>query len=248
MVEEWKDIVIEKNGVIYDYSGLYQVSNIDGKVRNVKTGKVLKPNKVLHGYSQVGLYKNGKIQFFKIHRLVATMFIPNPNNLPVVNHKDENPSNNCVDNLEWCTHKYNSNYGTCQQRKGEAIKGEKHYMHGKQHSEETKQKMSEAKKGKKHPFYGKQHSEESKQKISEAQKGKKHSKETKQKMSEVQKGHKPTNIKKVVCVEKGQVFDSVKDAEQWLGINNISKCCKGKQKTCGGFHWMYYDEWLAMAN
>ena len=52
-----------------------------------------------------------------IHRLVAEAFIPNPSNLPVVNHKDENPKNNAVDNLEWCTTKYNLNYGTCNTRK-----------------------------------------------------------------------------------------------------------------------------------
>lgn len=69
------------------------------------------------GYLTVILYKNGKIKNYKIHRLVAEAFIPNPNNYPCVNHKDENPSNNCINNLEWCTHKYNMNYGTCQQRK-----------------------------------------------------------------------------------------------------------------------------------
>lgn len=52
----------------------------------------------------------------RVHRLIAETFIPNPNNLPQVNHKDENPSNNCVNNLEWCTPKYNSNYGTKLQR------------------------------------------------------------------------------------------------------------------------------------
>lgn len=68
------------------------------------------------GYESVKVLCNGKRKHFKIHRLVATVFLPNPQNLPEVNHKDENPSNNCVDNLEWCSHKYNMNYGTVKER------------------------------------------------------------------------------------------------------------------------------------
>lgn len=59
----------------------------------------------------------------KVHRLVAKAFIPNPENLPFVNHKDENKANPCVDNLEWCTHEYNVNYGTCQKRHSASIMG-----------------------------------------------------------------------------------------------------------------------------
>ena len=56
-----------------------------------------------------------------IHRLIAEAFIPNPNNLPVVNHKDENKLNSSIDNLEWCTYEYNRNYGTCIERMKETI-------------------------------------------------------------------------------------------------------------------------------
>ena len=62
-------------------------------------------------YQYVELCKNGKRECKKVHRIVAETFIDNPYNLPCVNHKDENPLNNCVDNLEWCTHKYNLLYG-----------------------------------------------------------------------------------------------------------------------------------------
>ena len=63
------------------------------------------------GYLEVDLRKNGTHKYCRIHRLVAQAFIPNPNNYPCVNHKDENKRNNLLENLEWCTNKYNSNYG-----------------------------------------------------------------------------------------------------------------------------------------
>lgn len=73
---------------------------------------LLKPIVITNGYLQVYLYKDGKRKFCKIHRLVASAFLDNPDNLPQVNHKDENKTNNNVENLEWCTSKYNCNYGT----------------------------------------------------------------------------------------------------------------------------------------
>lgn len=68
------------------------------------------------GYLMVGL--NHK--YYQVHRLVAECYLPNPDNLPQVNHKDENPTNNCVENLEWCTAKYNCNYGTRNERQAKA--------------------------------------------------------------------------------------------------------------------------------
>ena len=97
----------------------------------------------------MNLRKDNKTKQYQIHRLVAIAFLPNENNYPFVNHKDENPSNNRVDNLEWCTPKYNVNYGTARERLSKALKGkrsgEKHPMYGKQHKEESKKKMSEKK-------------------------------------------------------------------------------------------------------
>ena len=112
-MEVWKDIV--------GYEGLYQVSDW-GNVRSLNynhTGKtrLLKPAKDSRGYLYVCLSKGGKQKFMSVHRLVAKAFIPNPLNLPVINHRDENPANNVVDNLEWCTQKYNVNYGTCGAKK-----------------------------------------------------------------------------------------------------------------------------------
>lgn len=67
------------------------------------------------GYKKVSLGGRDNKEYF-VHRLVAECFIPNPDNLPIINHKDENPSNNCADNLEWCDQKYNINYGTQKER------------------------------------------------------------------------------------------------------------------------------------
>lgn len=100
-----------------DYKGHYQVSNF-GRIKSIKFGKeiILKPGTNKNGYSYVILYKNGKVKKFTVHRLVAEAFIPNPYNLPEVNHKDENKQNNVASNLEWCDAKYNHNYGTINER------------------------------------------------------------------------------------------------------------------------------------
>lgn len=95
----------------------YAVSNF-GRVKSLKYGneKILKSWNNGKGYLFVSLCRNGKMKHFKIHRLVAIAFLPNPEGFPEINHIDENKSNNCVDNLEWCSHKYNINYGTFQER------------------------------------------------------------------------------------------------------------------------------------
>lgn len=106
MIEIWRDIK--------DYEGLYQVSNF-GRVKNVRTSKILKVKEHTRGYLKVCLCKDGKTKQFFVHRLVAQAFIPNPLNLPQVNHKiegEEGKKINTVENLEWCDAKYNMNYGT----------------------------------------------------------------------------------------------------------------------------------------
>lgn len=142
-IEIWKDIE--------GYEGLYQVSNF-GNVKSLnynRTGKekILKSKKDKDGYLQFSLCKNGKVKHFKTHRLVALAFIPNLENLPQVNHKDENKENNHVDNLEWVSPKENINYGTRNKKVSEALKGkyigENSWMFGKHLSEETKQKLKE---------------------------------------------------------------------------------------------------------
>ena len=89
----------------------------DGRVYSKITNKFLKQS-YSGGYLTVELFsERGKSRRILVHRLVAMAFIPNPYNYPQVNHKDENKTNNNVDNLEWCTAKYNMNYGTGKARR-----------------------------------------------------------------------------------------------------------------------------------
>lgn len=107
---------------IAGYEGIYEVSDL-GRVRSLKFGKskILIPGKTGCGYLFVILCKDSKGKCMTVHRLVASAFIPNPLNLPQVNHIDENKLNNNVTNLEWCTASYNNNYGTRIRRLAEAI-------------------------------------------------------------------------------------------------------------------------------
>ena len=112
LYERWKPVV--------GYEGLYEVSNF-GRVRSLnyhRSGKqkILKPLVQTKGYLGFTLYKNGCRKQHKLHRIVAEAFIPNTDNLPQINHKDEDKTNNRVDNLEWCDNKYNCNYGNRTER------------------------------------------------------------------------------------------------------------------------------------
>lgn len=136
-MEYWRDIK--------GYEGLYQVSNY-GRVRSLdryikrnggklwlKKGTILNTTKK-QGYYTVNLWKDGSNKFYNVHRLVAEAFIPNPYNLPCVNHKDEDKTNNSVwvngdgtvdlekSNLEWCDYQYNNTYGTSRIRTSNKLK------------------------------------------------------------------------------------------------------------------------------
>lgn len=134
MEEIWKNIK--------DYEGLYQVSNW-GRVKSLKrlvkshnkwgecyitiNEKILKTFDNNLGYLFIRLSKNNKIKNYYIHKLVAEHFIPNPNNLPEVNHKDECKSNNIYTNLEWCDRKYNVNYGNRLKKISKKLKNKKEW-------------------------------------------------------------------------------------------------------------------------
>lgn len=113
--EIWKPIVGFEN--LYEISNYGRVKSLPKKRgRFIQKGKILKLKIKKTGYQYIDLHKNGINKTFSVHRLVALTFIPNPENLPCVNHKDETRINNYVENLEWCTHKYNTNYGTCHKK------------------------------------------------------------------------------------------------------------------------------------
>jgi len=119
-METWKSIK--------DYEKLYRISNLgnvkslarqmafdDGRIYNFKD-KILKPGLSKNGYLTVSLKKDKKGKTFYIHQLVTKHFIKNINEYKFINHKDENKLNNNVNNLEWCTQKYNNSYGTAKER------------------------------------------------------------------------------------------------------------------------------------
>ena len=113
--EEWKPV---------DGFEDYEVSNL-GNVKSLnyhRTGveKVLKPG-TYRGYLRVCLCRNGKHKWLYVHRLVASAFLPNPEGLPEVNHKDEDKTNNIVNNIEWCSRSYNTNYGSRNERVASAL-------------------------------------------------------------------------------------------------------------------------------
>ena len=124
-MEQWKDVI--------GFEDSYQISNygrVRSKDRFIKVcgngerlikGQIIKPSVCKNGYYEVMLSRNKKRKVYLLHRLVAIHFIENPNNLPQINHKDEDITNNRVDNLEWCTSKYNANYGTRNARCNEKV-------------------------------------------------------------------------------------------------------------------------------
>ena len=128
MKEIWKDIP--------EWEGLYMASNAGhiksvshwvqtkGRAMRLTKSVILKPKKTPFGYLTVRLQdkSNSRDKFYMVHRLIADTFIPNTDNLPFINHKDEDKTNNIVGNLEWCTAKYNVNYGTCLERRAETQK------------------------------------------------------------------------------------------------------------------------------
>lgn len=115
--EVWKPVV--------GYEGYYSVSNF-GRIKSTRYGNILRNTIKRNEYLQVHLSIGNAKKCASVHRLVAMAFLPNPSNYPSVNHKDEDKTNNHVENLEWCTPKYNSNYGTLKARSSANAKRQMH--------------------------------------------------------------------------------------------------------------------------
>ena len=215
MEEIWKPIK--------DYEGLYEVSNL-GRVKSLNyrgTGKekILKNIENSKGYFQVGLVKFGKQKVFKVHRLVAEAFIPNPENKPCIDHINTVKSDNRVENLRWVTYKENSN----NEKTLEKFKGENHHFFGKHHTEETKKKISEAQKGEKGSMYGKT--------------GEKHPRSK----PVVQIDPNTNEVKVWRSTREAERIGG-------FCHNAISACCKNKFNRLGnniykGFKWMYLEDY-----
>ena len=112
-----KKLVLAVFVLLFAFLVFNSISNILKSKSKVDDKKDVE--KYLSSHYSYDEFTIGERKDYKVHRLVAMAFIPNILNLPVINHKDENKSNNIVSNLEWCTPKYNSNYGTANQRRSE---------------------------------------------------------------------------------------------------------------------------------
>lgn len=121
--EEWKPIVGYEG--LYLVSSLGRIRSLDRRVRTkggamvVRKGRLLKQIVNIDGYLTVMLCKNGSQRIWRVHRIVAIAFLPNPCGYNIVNHKDRNPSNNAVSNLEWCDIAYNVTYDGARKRSSE---------------------------------------------------------------------------------------------------------------------------------
>lgn len=187
------------------------------------------------GYHDVNLSKNGASRKRLVHRLVAEAFIPNTNGLPEINHKDENKLNNSVDNLEWCSHVYNMNWGHHNENVGRT--------NGRAVSQFTidGKKIGE--------YYSSYEAHRvtgiTEQSINLCCLGRRqHAGMFRWRYTDDNTEFAPyrPRCSAVVQCKEGEVirkFKSIKEANFATGINNISACCRGVIKTAGGYNWRY---------
>ena len=143
-------LFLAKDNLIVTKSGrVFRINKHNKYYKNGVNNEIVELPYFIWGGYKIITYKN---KTYKVHRLIAETFIPNPNNLPQVNHIDGNKLNNNVDNLEWCTPQENTQHAYdngLAKSKGNSMPKEKNPMYGKHHTEESRKKMSENRKGKK---------------------------------------------------------------------------------------------------
>ena len=127
--------VVDQFGRVFGVDRTTTVADGDRVYEKPIAGKRMKQSVHTKGYKTVYLTKDGKSKTHFVHRIVAEAFIDNLNNLPMVNHKDEDKTNNFVENLEWCTASYNRTYGKAVEKQAKTLRGKKH-------TEEHKRKIS----------------------------------------------------------------------------------------------------------
>ena len=166
------------------YEGLYKVSNT-GKIFSCVTNWELSVIQKKDGYTCISLCdKDHNKKQYRIHQLVAKAFIPNPNNLPMINHKNEIKNDNRVENLEWCTAQYNTSYGTGPKRISDKMKGVPKSKEAIEKRRITmKEKLSNMTKEERQAMIGREITDKQKEILSNAHKKENLSKETLERMS-----------------------------------------------------------------
>jgi hypothetical protein len=182
----------------------------DGRVWSVKTNKYLKQKIDKYGYPCVSMSVNNKNKTRTVHRLVAEAFIPNPDDKPTVNHKDENKLNNCVDNLEWMTVAENNHYGTHYERSSKTLLG-------REISDEARRKISEQNKGRKL-------TNEQRNKISISHMGEKHPRARSVRCIETQEVfHCISDASRAYHIDKSAIVANCKGKKNYAGRHPITK-------------------------
>lgn len=224
--EEWRDVK--------GYEGLYQVSSF-GRVRSAQTNQIRKLKTTRTGYIQIGLWNGGKRKDYAVHRLVMEAFVPNPHNLPQVNHRNEVKTSNYPDNMEWCTAHYNSNFGTKSKRGADKNRGQKR-------TSETCAKISEQRKR----FFS-EHPEARTEKSKQMRLHYANNPEARAKQREYTR----KQMRPVVQLDKSGRFirewDSASGAGHTLeiSVSTIANCCagRGRIKSYKGYIWKYKSDY-----
>lgn len=251
--EIWKDVVGLEGA--YQVSNLGRVKGLERKTRNgcVYPERILSGCKSQDGYIVVKMRIDMSEYRRYVHRMVAQAFLPNPDNLPQVNHKDENKTNNRIDNLEWCTLKYNIEYGTARKRSQETFK--------QKHSKAVYQFNKDGMFIKEYPSIQEASNENNinaclicnnckmnKSSISTGGFMWRYAEDCKEKhIAPYFKNYTHLMKKVAQCTLDGVIiktFESVKKAEKETNINRygIYDCCIGKKKTSKGYIWKYIEE------